>query len=219
MSNATSLLPRIVETFGHGRESKRHFKVQLPNSHPNATVAAWLNVTQGLPWTFSDPLRTFEIIGAVYESWLKDHACAPLSLGAHALTMQHPEISQVVLFRDVASMAECVARGVAPIAFGFPWRMAMEMPNQQNGFVQWEGKILGGGAVAIVGVDEHRGFFRIMANRGRQWGQLGRAWLSFDDVTRILNGTYEAWTIIPEKNTARRWGGRATLSEIEKASK
>jgi hypothetical protein len=85
-----------------------------------------------------------------------------------------------------------------PMIFGTIWANDMFYPDKR-GFIRVTGDVNGGHAYLIKGVnttklcsDGSRGAFRIFNSWGRNWGDIGRAWLSFTDARILLRENGEA---------------------------
>lgn len=79
----------------------------------------------------------------------------------------------------------------SPIVFGSLWYEQMFDPDD-NDTIHVGGEVAGGHAYLLNGVNVKRGVFRIKNSWGRSWGNRGHAWISFDDVNRLLNEDGEA---------------------------
>jgi hypothetical protein len=86
----------------------------------------------------------------------------------------------------------------SPVIVGTNWYNKMFYPDY-TGFIQIGGRIAGGHAYMISGVnldklcpDYSRGAFRIINSWGREWGDKGRAWISIRDMSRLISEWGEA---------------------------
>jgi C1A family cysteine protease len=87
-----------------------------------------------------------------------------------------------------------------PAVIGINWYGNMFDPDK-NGFLHVGGQLAGGHAILLVGAnrdklcpDGSRGSARIVNSWSRQWGQSGRAWISFTDLDRLMGEDGEAAT-------------------------
>lgn len=94
-----------------------------------------------------------------------------------------------------------------PLVLGTNWYAGMDEPDRY-GFLSASGELMGGHCYLAIGVnrkkacpDKSKGAFRIVNSWGKDWGQVGRAWLSFKDAGRLI---------------ADEWGEACTATEILK---
>lgn len=88
-----------------------------------------------------------------------------------------------------------------PVVIGSPWYYNMYWPDQ-NGYLSVSGPGVGGHAYTIIGANRNRknpdgtrGALRVLNSWGEQWGENGRAWLSYDDFKKLFDsGWAEACT-------------------------
>jgi C1A family cysteine protease len=73
-----------------------------------------------------------------------------------------------------------------PVVVGTNWYYNMFFPNKL-GVISATGKLAGGHAYLINGVDTVKKQFRIKNSWGRRWGQLGHAYISFDDMKKLIS--------------------------------
>lgn len=101
---------------------------------------------------------------------------------------------------------------IGPVLFGTDWTFDMD-DLDSKGYIWPTGLVAGGHAYLIVACNRFRknpdgtqGALRILNSWGADWGQQGRAWLSFDSAAKLLKGL-EGWS-----------GEAAAPSEIKRAA-
>lgn len=72
-----------------------------------------------------------------------------------------------------------------PVVVGTYWYYNMFFPNQK-GFITPTGRIMGGHAYVINGVDTNRQYLRIKNSWGRGWGINGSAYMSLTDMSKLI---------------------------------
>lgn len=89
---------------------------------------------------------------------------------------------------------------VGPVCVGTDWYAGMTQPDRQ-GFLNTTGPVQGGHEWLILGADREKnatdntvGAFRLINSWSRQWGQQGRAWVSFATLDRLIKAQGEACT-------------------------
>jgi hypothetical protein len=90
---------------------------------------------------------------------------------------------------------------LGPMVIGVNWYDSMFEPDEA-GFVDVSGPVAGGHAVKLDGVNTKRGLFRIKNSWGREWGNNGFAYISFEDFERLLREDGEACIAIEVKAKA-----------------
>ncbi len=78
-----------------------------------------------------------------------------------------------------------------PAVLGVDWYEDMFEPDAE-GFLHVAGGVVGGHAILCNGVSLRRRAFRLHNSWGRSWGQDGAAWISFDDMEKLLHSKGEA---------------------------
>jgi C1A family cysteine protease len=56
----------------------------------------------------------------------------------------------------------------------------------RRGIIRVGGRLAGGHAYLINGVDTNKKLFRLKNSWGRNWGQYGSAYISFSDMERLI---------------------------------
>jgi hypothetical protein len=74
---------------------------------------------------------------------------------------------------------------LGPVVVGTNWYNGMFYPDK-NGLIRISGRIAGGHAYVINGVDTNKKLFRIKNSWGKNWGKAGSAYISFNDMTRLI---------------------------------
>jgi hypothetical protein len=72
-----------------------------------------------------------------------------------------------------------------PVVVGTNWYSSMSYPDK-NGLIKTTGRIVGGHAYVINGVDTIKKQFRIKNSWGTSWGKNGHAFISFNDMNRLI---------------------------------
>ena len=75
---------------------------------------------------------------------------------------------------------------LGPVVAGTYWYRGMFYPDG-NGLIKISGGIVGGHAYVINGVDKVKKLFRIKNSWGRNWGKQGHAFISFNDMARLIS--------------------------------
>ena len=74
---------------------------------------------------------------------------------------------------------------IGPVVVGTNWYMGMYYPDKK-GLIKISGRIAGGHAYVINGVDTKTKQFRLKNSWGKSWGQNGHAFISFNDMSRLI---------------------------------
>lgn len=94
-------------------------------------------------------------------------------------------ISNYLWAYDLKTLINTVLN-VGPVVVGTNWYSNMFRPNKRTGIMSVSGRFAGGHAYIINGVDTKRRLFRIKNSWGRSWGLNGRAFISFNDMARLI---------------------------------
>ena len=72
-----------------------------------------------------------------------------------------------------------------PVVVGTTWLYDMFFPDE-NGIISASGAFQGGHAYLLDGINVNKKLFRIKNSWGRSWGKKGFAYISFDDMEKLI---------------------------------
>jgi hypothetical protein len=98
---------------------------------------------------------------------------------------------------NVEELAQAILT-TGPAVVGTNWYQNMFML-AKGGFLKPGGQLVGGHAWVINGVDTKTQRFRIKNSWGRDWGRQGNAFITFEDMQRLLNEDGECCLAIENK--------------------
>lgn len=86
-----------------------------------------------------------------------------------------------------------------PVVMGTSWLRNMFMPHIRTGYLECAGRNDGGHAWLIIGANRKKknpdgtvGAVRMINSWGDKWGQKGRAWITFQDLEKLIKDDGEA---------------------------
>jgi hypothetical protein len=99
---------------------------------------------------------------------------------------------------------------IGPMVAGTIWTERMNNPTSRQFILKPTGRVIGGHAYMINGVDTNKELFRIKNSWGQSWGDRGLAYIRFSDFEKLLNERGEACvafenevTEVPDLSTVR----------------
>ena len=107
------------------------------------------------------------------------------------------KISSYLWAFDLNTLVNTVLN-VGPVVVGTNWYYGMFYPNI-NGLIKISGYLAGGHAYVINGVDTVNKLFRIKNSWGRTWGKNGYAYITFNDMARLIRENGEVCLAIENK--------------------
>lgn len=91
---------------------------------------------------------------------------------------------------DVATVVDALL-SLGPVVVGTNWYSGM-FDVDEKGLIGVNGRLSGGHAYVLNGVNRKRELVRLKNSWGKDWGNGGMAWLSFEDLGRLLSEDGEA---------------------------
>jgi hypothetical protein len=107
------------------------------------------------------------------------------------------KISSYLWAFDINTLINTILN-VGPVVVGTNWYNGMFYPDK-TGLIRITGRLAGGHAYVINGVDTRTQRFRIKNSWGKTWGQSGHAYISYTDMTRLIRENGEICLAIENK--------------------
>jgi hypothetical protein len=107
------------------------------------------------------------------------------------------KISSYLWAFDINTLVNTVLN-VGPVVVGTNWYNGMFYPDK-TGLIRITGRLAGGHAYVINGVDTRTQRFRIKNSWGKTWGQSGHAYISYTDMARLIRENGEICLAIENK--------------------
>jgi hypothetical protein len=95
------------------------------------------------------------------------------------------KISNYYWAYDIETLINTILQ-LGPVVVGTNWYYNMFYPNS-DGVISIGGSLAGGHAYVLNGIDTINKLFRIKNSWGQSWGKSGHAFISFADMTRLIN--------------------------------
>ena len=131
------------------------------------------------------------------DEWVGENYAGTSVRGAAKYLKSTNKISSYYWAFDVNTLKNTVLN-VGPVVVGTNWYNGMFYPDR-NGLIRITGRVAGGHAYVINGVDTVKQLFRIKNSWGKSWGQSGHAYISFNDMSRLIRERGEICLAV-EKN-------------------
>lgn len=125
------------------------------------------------------------------DSWPGDNYSGTSVLaGVKAVQELYP--GTIESYRWAVSLQDVVATlGYhGPVVLGVHWYNGFYTPDKE-GFIHIRGAIVGGHCILARAVDIQKNAILLHNSWGKAWGVKGMAWISFDDMARLLNESGE----------------------------
>ena len=118
------------------------------------------------------------------DEWIGENYAGTSVRGGAKYLKTSGKISSYLWAFDINTLINTVLN-VGPVVVGTNWYNGMFYPDK-TGLIRITGRLAGGHAYVINGVDTRTQRFRIKNSWGKTWGQSGHAYISYTDMTRLI---------------------------------
>lgn len=159
--------------------------------------AAWRQWLSSSPHNNHHPVTALSFYHRAqqFDQWpgeAANYAGTSVRGGAKALQSYYGIIENYYWAQNFDDVLDFLLGKIGTVVVGTMWHDGMLEPDE-DGFVHPTGRVVGGHAYLLVGANLRQQKVRLVNSWGEQWGQKGQAWISFDDLERLLfNGRGEA---------------------------
>jgi hypothetical protein len=156
---------------------------------PQCVGYAWAHWIADGPITHSGvqpPVNPTTIYGEAQkvDEWIGENYAGTSVRGGAKYLKTSGKISSYLWAFDINTLVNTVLN-VGPVVVGTNWYNGMFYPDK-TGLIRITGRLAGGHAYVINGVDTRTKRFRIKNSWGKTWGQSGHAYISYTDMARLI---------------------------------
>lgn len=148
-------------------------------------LAASSSPRWGAPLTNDDALSLYERARQL-DDWPGEDYEGSSTLGGAKASGELGRISSYHWAMTVDEIISALSYA-GPVVIGINWYEGMSAPDQ-GGYLHVTGDVLGGHDIEVDGVNVTRRAVRLHNSWGASWGSNGHAWLSWDDLERLVIG-------------------------------
>jgi len=118
------------------------------------------------------------------DEWVGENYAGTSVRGGAKYLKTSGKISSYLWAFDINTLINTILN-VGPVVVGTNWYNGMFYPDK-TGLIRITGRLAGGHAYVINGVDTRTQRFRIKNSWGKAWGQSGHAYISYTDMARLI---------------------------------